>query len=199
MLFRKASCDWLLVGLGNPDPIYARNRHNVGFRAIDVLAEKLGIKVDRSKFRGLYGQGTYRGQKLVLLKPMTYMNNSGLSVMDTARFYHLPPERIIVLFDDISLDVGRLRIRADGSAGGHNGLKSIIGGINSQSFPRVKIGVGAKPHPDYDLASWVLSNFSPQEEKLLAPAVQDAAEAALLLLEQGVQAAAGKFNGRKPL
>lgn len=199
MLFRKASCDWLLVGLGNPDPIYARNRHNVGFRAIDVLAEKLGIKVDRSKFRGLYGQGTYRGQKLVLLKPMTYMNNSGLSVMDAARFYKLPPERIIVLFDDISLDVGRLRIRADGSAGGHNGLKSIIGGINSQSFPRVKIGVGAKPHPDYDLASWVLSNFSPQEEKLLAPAVQDAAEAALLLLEQGVQAAAGKFNGRKPL
>ena len=100
--------------------------------------------------------------------------------------------------DDISLDVGRLRIRADGSAGGHNGMKSIIGGINSQSFPRVKIGVGAKPHPDYDLASWVLSNFSPEEEKLLQPAVKDAADAALLLLEQGVQAAAGKYNGRKP-
>ena len=198
MLFRKPSCDWLLVGLGNPDPIYAKNRHNVGFRAIDILAEKLGIKVDRSKFRGLYGQGSYKGQKIVLLKPMTFMNNSGLSVMDAARFYKLPPERIIVLFDDISLDVGRLRIRADGSAGGHNGMKSIIGGINSQSFPRVKIGVGAKPHPDYDLASWVLSNFSPAEEKLLMPAVKDAADAALLLLEQGVQAAAGKYNGRKP-
>ena len=129
---------------------------------------------------------------------MTFMNHSGLSVMDAARFYKLPPERIIVLFDDISLDVGRLRIRADGSAGGHNGMKSIIGGINSQSFPRVKIGVGAKPHPDYDLASWVLSNFSPEEEKLLQPAVKDAADAALLLLEQGVQAAAGKYNGRKP-
>lgn len=198
MLFRKPSCDWLLVGLGNPEVIYARNRHNVGFRAIEELGQKLNIKVDRAKFRGLYGQGSYKGQKIILLKPMTFMNNSGLSIMDAARFYKLPPERIIVLFDDISLDVGRLRIRAEGSAGGHNGLKSIIGCLNSQSFPRVKIGVGAKPHPDYDLASWVLSNFSPEEEKVLGPAVKDAADAALLLLEQGVEAAAARYNGRKP-
>ena len=197
MLFRKSACDWLIVGLGNPGENYARTRHNVGFRVIDRLAAQLGVKVDRAKFRGLYGQGSYMGLKLILLKPQTFMNNSGLSVMDAARFYKLPAERVIVLFDDISLDVGRLRVRADGSAGGHNGIKSIIGALNSQSFPRVKVGVGAKPHPDYELADWVLSNFTKDEEKLLAPVLDDAASAALELIENGVQAAASKFNGRK--
>lgn len=197
MLFRKPACDWLIVGLGNPGENYARTRHNVGFRVIDRLAAQLGVKVDRAKFRGLYGQGSYMGLKLILLKPQTFMNNSGLSVMDAARFYKLPAERVIVLFDDISLDVGRLRVRADGSAGGHNGIKSIIGALNSQSFPRVKVGVGAKPHPDYELADWVLSNFTKDEEKLLAPVLDDAASAALELIENGVQAAASKFNGRK--
>ena len=197
MLFQKSSCDWLIVGLGNPGENYARTRHNIGFRAVDCLAGQLGAKIDRAKFRGLYGQATYNGLKLILLKPQTFMNNSGLSVMDAARFYKLPPERVIVLFDDISLDVGRLRVRAEGSAGGHNGIKSIIGGLNSQSFPRVKIGVGAKPHPDYELADWVLSNFTKDEEKLLAPVVEDAASAALELIENGVQAAASKYNGRK--
>ena len=197
MLFRKPACDWLIVGLGNPGDNYARTRHNVGFRAIDVLAQKLGIKVDRAKYRGLYGQGQYKGQKIILLKPQTFMNLSGLSVMDAANFYKLPPEKIIVLFDDISLDVGRLRIRADGSAGGHNGIKSMIGSLNSQSFPRVKIGVGAKPHPDYELADWVLSAFRTEEEKLLQPAIERAADAALELLENGVYQAANRFNGSK--
>ena len=197
MLFRKPACDWLIVGLGNPGENYARTRHNVGFRVIDRLAAQLGVKVDRAKFRGLYGQGSYMGLKLILLKPQTFMNNSGLSVMDAARFYKLPAERVVVLFDDISLDVGRLRVRAEGSAGGHNGIKSIIGALNSQSFPRVKVGVGAKPHPDYELADWVLSNFTKDEEKLLAPVLDDAASAALELIENGVQAAASKFNGRK--
>ena len=195
MLFRKPACDWLLVGLGNPGDHYAKTRHNVGFRAIDALAKRLGVKVDRAKFRGLYGQAVFEGQKLILLKPQTFMNNSGLSVMDAARFYKLPPERVIVIFDDISLDVGRLRVRADGSAGGHNGIKSIIGGLNSQAFPRVKIGVGAKPHPDYELADWVLSNFSASEEKTLGPAIERAAEAALTVLTDGVPAAANRFNG----
>ena len=195
MLFRKPACDWLIVGLGNPGDNYAKTRHNVGFRAVDALAKRLGVKVDRAKFRGLYGQTVYEGQKLILLKPQTFMNNSGQSVMDAARFYKLPPERIIVIFDDISLDVGRLRVRADGSAGGHNGIKSIIGGLNSQSFPRVKIGVGAKPHPDYELADWVLSNFSASEEKTLGPAIERAAEAALAVLTDGVPAAANRFNG----
>ena len=195
MLFRKPACDWLLVGLGNPGDHYAKTRHNVGFRAIDALAKRLGVKIDRAKFRGLYGQAVFEGQKLILLKPQTFMNNSGLSVMDAAQFYKLPPERVIVIFDDISLDVGRLRVRADGSAGGHNGIKSIIGGLNSQAFPRVKIGVGAKPHPDYELADWVLSNFSASEEKTLGPAIERAGEAALAVLTDGVPAAANRFNG----
>ena len=197
MLFRKPACDWLIVGLGNPGGNYAKTRHNVGFRTVDLLAKRLGVKIDRAKFRGLYAQSGFQGKKLILLKPQTFMNNSGLSVLEAAHYFKLPPERVLVLFDDISLDVGRLRVRAEGSAGGHNGIKSIIGGLNSQSFPRVKIGVGAKPHPDYDLADWVLSNFTKEEETLLAPTLEAAAEAALLLIEQGVPAAAAKYNGWK--
>ncbi len=195
MLFRKPACDWLVVGLGNPGENYARTRHNAGFRAVDRLAAALQVKVDRAKFRGLTAQAVWQGQKLLLLKPQTFMNNSGLSVMDAARFYKLPPERVIVIFDDISLPVGRLRVRADGSAGGHNGIKSIIGALNSQSFPRVKIGVGQKPHPDYDLADWVLSNFTREEEAHVERAAQAAAEAALEVVAGGVSAAAAKFNG----
>ena len=195
MLFRKPACDWLVVGLGNPGENYARTRHNAGFRAVDRLAAALQVKVDRAKFRGLTAQTVWQGQKLLLLKPQTFMNNSGLSVMDAARFYKLPPERVIVIFDDISLPVGRLRVRADGSAGGHNGIKSIIGALNSQSFPRVKIGVGQKPHPDYDLADWVLSNFTREEEAHVERAAQAAAQAALEVVAGGVSAAAAKFNG----
>ena len=195
MLFRKPACDWLVVGLGNPGENYARTRHNAGFRAVDRLAAALQVKVDRAKFRGLTAQAVWQGQKLLLLKPQTFMNNSGLSVMDAARFYKLPPERVIVIFDDISLPVGRLRVRAVGSAGGHNGIKSIIGALNSQSFPRVKIGVGQKPHPDYDLADWVLSNFTREEEAHVERAAQAAAQAALEVVAGGVSAAAAKFNG----
>lgn len=195
MLFRKPACDWLVVGLGNPGENYARTRHNAGFRAVDRLAAALQVKVDRAKFRGLTAQAVWQGQKLLLLKPQTFMNNSGLSVMDAARFYKLPPERVIVIFDDISLPVGRLRVRADGSAGGHNGIKSIIGALNSQSFPRVKIGVGQKPHPDYDLADWVLSNFTREEEAHVERAAEAAAQAALEVVAGGVSAAAAKFNG----
>ena len=198
MFFRKPAVDWLIVGLGNPDANYEKTRHNAGFRAVDLLAQKLGVKIDRAKFRGRFVQCSFQGQKLILLKPMTFMNRSGLSVMDAAHYYKLPPERILLLFDDISLDVGRLRIRKDGSAGGHNGLKSIIGCLNSQSFPRVKIGVGAKPHPDYELADWVLSEFTKEEEKILGPALADAADAALLLIKDGAEAAAAKYNGRTP-
>lgn len=199
MLFSKApACGWLVVGLGNPGLNYARTRHNVGFRAVDALAEKLGVKIDRARFRGLTAQASAGGEKLLLLKPQTFMNDSGLSVMDAARFYKLPPERVLVLFDDISLPVGRLRIRADGSAGGHNGIKSIIGGLNSQSFPRVKIGIGAKPHPDYDLADWVLSNFTGPEDKLITEAAVRAADAALEIIARGVPAAANDYNGAGP-
>lgn len=195
MLFRKPACDWLIVGLGNPGDNYVRTRHNAGFRALDCLAGKLGVKIDRAKFRALTAQATWQEQKLLLMKPQTFMNNSGLAVMDAVNFYKLPPERVIVVFDDISLPVGRLRVRADGSAGGHNGIKSIIGCLNSQSFPRVKIGVGQKPHPDYDLADWVLSNFTKDEDAHVARAAEAAAEAALTVLTEGVPAAAAKFNG----
>ena len=189
---------WLIVGLGNPGKEYERTRHNAGFRAIDILANKLGCKIDKAKFQGLYGQVNYEGKKLYLLKPLTYMNLSGRSVVQLSAYFNIPPKQIIVLFDDISLPPGRLRIRADGSAGGHNGIKSIISEVGSQDFPRVKIGVGAKAHPDQDLADHVLSNFSAQEEKPLVSALERAADAALCIIDRGVPETANRFNGSQP-
>ena len=197
-MFGKKSDSWLIVGLGNPGKEYERTRHNCGFNAIDMLAENLGCKIDKGKFQGLYGQTTYKGTKLFLLKPQTYMNASGRSVLQMSAYFHIPPERIIVMFDDISLEPGRLRIRADGSAGGHNGIKSIIEELGSQAFPRVKIGVGAKPHPDQDLADWVLGTFSANEQKAVTASLKPAGEAALCIIEHGVPMAANRFNGFKP-
>jgi PTH1 family peptidyl-tRNA hydrolase len=197
MLFSKASdTDFLVVGLGNPGSKYWNTRHNVGFAALDALAEQLHTKVDRVKFQGLLGQATWDGHRLYLLKPTTYMNLSGQSVQAAARFYKLPPERILVMFDDISLGPGRLRVRQSGSAGGHNGIKSIISCLGSQDFPRVKIGVGAKPHPDYDLADWVLSTFPYDQREAMEETYGRAAEAALMVISQGPQAAANRFNGK---
>lgn len=189
---------WLIVGLGNPGREYQSTRHNAGFRAIDLLAEKLGCKIDRAKFQGLYAQVNYGGGKLFLLKPQTYMNLSGRAVLQLSAYFSIPPERIIVLFDDISLPPGRLRIRAEGSAGGHNGIKSIIAEVGSQAFPRVKIGVGAKPDPEFDLADWVLSTFSAKEEKDLRFALENAADATLSIIDKGVPETANKYNGSHP-
>ena len=197
-MFGKSGESWLVVGLGNPGKEYEKTRHNCGFRALDILAEKLGCKVDKGKFQGLYGQVNYNGCKLLLLKPLTYMNLSGRSVLQLSAYFHVPPQRIIVLFDDISLEPGRLRIRADGSAGGHNGIKSIISEVGSQDFPRVKIGVGGKAHPEQDLADHVLSTFSSSEEKALVSALERAADAALCIIEKGVPEAANRFNGSHP-
>jgi len=197
-MFGKKSENWLIVGLGNPGKQYERTRHNAGFRAIDALAQELGCKIDKGKFQGLYGQVTYNGKKLFLLKPQTFMNLSGRSVLQLSAYYSIPPQRIIVMFDDISLEPGRLRIRADGSAGGHNGIKSIIQELGSQDFPRVKIGVGAKPHAEQDLADWVLSTFSAKEEKDLSSALPHAGEAALCIIDKGVPEAANRFNGLRP-
>jgi len=197
-VFGRKSDAWLIVGLGNPGKDYERTRHNCGFRAIDALADQLGCKINKSKFQGLYGQATWQGYKLYLLKPQTYMNLSGRSVLQMSAYYSIPPQRIIVLFDDISLEPGRLRIRADGSAGGHNGIKSIIGELGSQEFPRVKIGVGAKPHPQQDLADWVLSTFSASEEKAFTASVPHVADAALCIISHGVPEAANRFNGYRP-
>ena len=194
----QSSNRWLIVGLGNPGPEYAKTRHNVGFRCLDLLAETLGVRVDKAKFQGLYGQTDYHGNRLYLLKPLTYINLSGRSVLQLSAFFQVPPQRIIVLFDDISLEPGRLRVRPNGSAGGHNGIKSIIAELGSQEFPRVKLGVGAKPHPDFDLAAWVLSTFSAQEEKALSVSLENGAQAALTIIDQGTAAAANKFNGSHP-
>jgi len=194
----KSGETWLIVGLGNPGREYERTRHNCGFRAVELLADTLGCKIDKAKFQGLYGQVNYGNKKLLLLKPQTYMNLSGRSVLQLSAYFHIPPQNIIVLFDDISLEPGRLRIRADGSAGGHNGIKSIIQELGSQSFPRVKIGVGSKPNPEYDLADWVLSTFSAQEEKALAVSLKNAADATLAIIDQGVPEAANRFNGSHP-
>ena len=189
---------YIIAGLGNPTKQYENTRHNAGFCVIDYLSEKYNIPVKQAGYKGLYGSGYIEGQKVILLKPQTYMNLSGQSVKQLAAFFHIPPQNIIVMFDDISLEPGRLRIRSDGSAGGHNGIKSIISCIGSQDFPRVKIGVGAKPHPDYDLANWVLSNFTASEEKDLASALERAADAALSIIDKGVPETANRYNGSKP-
>ncbi len=187
---------WLIVGLGNPGKEYAHTRHNCGFRCLDVLAENLGCKVDKLKFQGLYAQTNYNDRKLFLLKPQTFMNLSGRSVLQLSSYFNIPPARIIVLFDDISLEPGRLRIRPDGSAGGHNGIKSIIAELGSQAFPRVKIGVGGKAHPDQDLADHVLSGFTANEEKALATALKNGADAALSIIDRGLPETANRFNGK---
>ena len=194
MLFKSSPCEYLVVGLGNPGSQYEATRHNVGFRAVDALAKEAGVKIDRAKFQALTAQATVGGVRVLLMKPQTYMNLSGVAVKQAADFYKVPPERVLVLFDDIDLDVGRLRIRRNGSAGGHNGITSIISSLGSQEFPRIKIGVGAKPHPDYDLADWVLSRFTLAEQKLLDPAIEHAAEAVPVIFTQGIERASSQFN-----
>lgn len=194
-MFKKTTDCWLIVGLGNPGKQYENTRHNCGFRALDILGQMLSCKIDKAKFQGLYGQVQLNGTKIYLLKPTTYMNLSGKSVLQLSAYFSIPPQRIIVIYDDISLPLGKLRIRGDGSAGGHNGIKSIISEIGSQEFPRVKVGVGGKAHPDQDLADWVLSSFTKDEEKLLQTALERSANAALSIIKQGVSSAANSYNG----
>ncbi len=195
MFLKKTSgVDWLVVGLGNPGDSYEHTRHNVGWRALDELAEIAGVPVQKLKYKALTNTCAVGGAKVLLMKPVTYMNLSGEAVGEAARFYKLPPERVLVLSDDISLPVGRLRIRKSGSAGGHNGLKSIIQHLGTDQFPRVKIGVGAKPHPDYDLADWVLGKFPPADRKVIDEMVQKAAQAAAYYIQEGPDKAMGKFN-----
>lgn len=150
----------LVVGLGNPGAEYAKTRHNAGFLALDHLASEMGVRMDRARFKGLVGEGVLGGARVLLLKPQTFMNLSGEAVREAAAFYHIEPSNVIVVYDDVTLDVGRLRVRGKGSDGGHNGMKSIIYQLNSNEFARVRIGIGKKPHPDYDLADYVLSPFS---------------------------------------
>ena len=173
---------WLVVGLGNPGAEYRSTRHNAGFMTIDELARDVGAKADRMKFHALTGEAVIGGVRVLLMKPQTMMNASGIAVGEAAKFYKLPPERVLVFSDDITLAPGRLRVRAKGSAGGHNGLKSIIEHLGSENFPRIRLGVGEKPHPDMDLADWVLSNFTDAEKTAMHAAALCAEEGLKLIL-----------------
>lgn len=184
----------IIVGLGNPGDKYAATRHNVGFMAIDYLAQQYGVKVDRIKFKGVYGEVRLGGEKVLLLKPQTFMNLSGESVREICDFYKVPMEDVVVIYDDISMKVGSLRIREKGSAGGHNGIKSIIYQTQTDVFPRIKVGVGAKPHPDYDLADWVLGQFSPDDSKTLCGLMPTIKQAVELLVEGKAKQAMNQCN-----
>lgn len=184
----------IIVGLGNPGKAYTYTRHNIGFWAIDYIAEACGCKVDRVKFKGLYGECRIGGQKVLLVKPQTYMNLSGECVREVVEYFKVPMEDVIVIYDDISMEVGSLRIREKGSAGGHNGMKSIIYQTQTDVFPRLKIGVGGKPHPDYDLADWVLSDFSRDEEKVLDGVLKKCLEAVKYILAGDVKEAMNRCN-----
>ena len=184
---------YLIAGLGNPTREYEKTRHNVGFEAIDILADKAGTTVTEKKHKALYGKGYIGGQKVILAKPPTYMNLSGESIREIADFYKIEPENIIILCDDINLSEGQLRIRLKGSAGGHNGLKNIISHLGTQEFPRIRIGVGEKPR-GMDLADYVLGRFPKEQQAVMEEAYRDAAEAACMMIEDGADAAMNHYN-----
>lgn len=186
---------WLIVGLGNPTKKYDGTRHNVGFRTLDLYSKQAGVAIDKMKFKALIGEGMLAGERVLFMKPQTYMNLSGEAVRDAATFYKIPPERVLVIYDDITQNVGTLRIRAKGSAGGQNGMKNIILHLGSDNFPRIRVGIGDKPHPDYDLADWVLSSFSSTEMPLLEQACKQAMRAAEEIIANGVPSASNKYNG----
>ena len=187
--------EWLLVGLGNPGTQYENTRHNVGFLVADELAERQNAPIQRLKFKALTNLLTISGEKVLVMKPVTYMNLSGEAVRQAVDFYKIPPERVLVVSDDTALAVGRLRIRKGGSAGGHNGLKTIIQHLGTDQFPRVRVGVGEKPHPDYDMADWVLGKFQGEDKKVIDGAVKRAADAVECLLKEGPDRAMNRFNG----
>ncbi len=198
MFFRKPKpagpIDFVIVGLGNPGKKYEGTRHNAGFAAVEALAESAGVRVNRVKFKSLCGEMTAGGKKLLLLMPQTFMNNSGEAVREALSFYKLPPENCVVICDDVTLDVGTVRIRRKGSDGGQRGMRSIITQCNSEQFPRIKIGVGKKPHPEYDLAAWVLSRFTKDEAPAVVKAAKDAADAALLIADGQIDKAMNEYS-----
>ena len=185
---------FLIAGLGNPGREYEGTRHNVGFMTLDALADKYNIDVREKAFKGLIGKGVIEGNKVILVKPQTYMNDSGEAVAPAAKFYKVPPEHILVVSDEIHLQPGRLRIRTKGSAGGHNGLKSIIAGLGTDVFPRIRIGVGAPPHPDYDMPDWVLGTLHGDDQIAVNDAAARAAEACAVYIRDGADRAMSRFN-----
>mgnify|MGYP000759081440 CR=1 FL=1 len=185
---------WLIAGLGNPEAKYDGTRHNAGFAALDALADKWNISVGKTKFQGLWGQGEVDGHKVVLLKPLTYMNLSGEAVGEAARFYKIPADHVLVISDDVSLPAGKLRIRAGGSAGGHNGLKNIIQHLGTDRFPRIKVGVGSPQQADYDMVDWVIGKPMGEDQRALMEALDRAGEAAKVLISDGIDRAMNRFN-----
>ncbi len=196
--FRKekssGNVDFLIVGLGNPGKKYETTRHNAGFMCIDKFSQEENVDVKKVKFHALIGECYIEDHKVIVMKPQTMMNNSGQAIKECATFYKIPPENIIVIYDDISLEPGKLRIRRKGSAGGHNGIKSIIAHLGSENFPRVKIGVGAKPHPDYDLVDWVLGSFPKDQLKLINESCENAYNAIKIIMNADIDGAMSKYN-----
>lgn len=186
--------EYLIVGLGNPGRQYETTRHNAGFLCMDLLADRLGVKINKIKFKSVIGDAVISGRRCLLMKPQTFMNLSGEAVEQCCSFYKIPPERVIVIFDDISLPCGGLRIRRKGSDGGHNGIKSIILLLNSDAFPRIKLGIGAKPHPDYDLADYVLSHFGKEEAEAMKQAMAKACDALEMMVDGRIDDAMSKFS-----
>lgn len=186
--------EYLIVGLGNPDKKYENTRHNAGFMGIDAVAQSLNTEVKRIKFKSLIADVTINNHRCLLMKPTTYMNNSGQAVVEAMNFYKIPIEKVIVLYDDISLEPSKIRIRRKGSDGGHNGIKSIIYLTGKDNFPRIKIGVGKKPHPDYNLADWVLSSFSKDEQKIMKDTCENMCEIVTYIIEDKIDVAMNKYN-----
>lgn len=198
MFFKKSEksgpVDFLIVGLGNPGKKYEGTRHNAGFMVLEALAEKMKVKINRVKFKSFCGECIIGGRRVLLMLPQTYMNSSGEAVSEAMRFYKLQPEQVCVIFDDITLPVGKIRIRRKGSDGGQRGMRSIIMLTGSENFPRVRVGIGEKPHPDYDLSDWVLSKFSKEEAEKLLVAVNQAAEAACIIVQGDIDRAMNLFS-----
>lgn len=189
-----SSVDFMVVGLGNPDRKYELTRHNAGFIAVDYIAEKRNFKINRIKFKSIVGECNINRHKVLFMKPSTYMNNSGQAVVEAMNFYKLNPEQVIVIFDDISLDVGKMRIRSKGSDGGQKGMRSIIYLSGSDMFPRIKIGIGAKPNPNWELADWVLSKFSDKELKDIKQMADNADTAIEHIINGDITKAMNLFN-----
>ena len=186
---------YLIAGLGNPGREYVGTRHNVGFEVVDAICSKFDIKYNKEKFRAVYGDGFIGGEKVLVAKPQTYMNLSGESIRETASFFKIPNENIIVIYDDISLPVGKLRIREKGSAGGHNGIKNIIYQLNSDVFPRIKVGTGQPENPNYDIKDYVLGHFTKEETEILIKSAIRATSAVEEIIKNGAKSAMNKYNG----
>ena len=194
MFFSKGGAEWIVAFLGNPGLKYNGTRHNAGFMAADAMEKKLGVSINKMRFKALTQTADIGGKKVLLMKPQTYMNLSGDAIVQAANFYKVPPERVIVVSDETALPIGRLRIRRGGSAGGNNGLKSVIARLGTDQFPRIRLGVGDKPHPDYDMADWVLSAFKGQDAADMELVAKKAADAVECYITEGADRAMNRFN-----